>query len=80
MPKNADGTLFPTPSFSSARYDAFDTTNLTTVDLSSAFKAYDDNTLRTTGYNDTRAARLLLHQERRHGAHHRLHLDALHRR
>ena len=53
VPKNADGTLFPTPSFSSARYDAFDTTNLTTVDLSSAFKAYDDNTLRTTGYNDT---------------------------
>ena len=32
---------------------AFDGAPTATVDLSSAFKAYDDTTLRTSGYNDT---------------------------
>src|SRR5664280_2372741 len=53
IPKLASGLLFPTPSFHSASYDPFDITSFTMVDLSSAFKAYDDQTLRTSGYNDT---------------------------
>ena len=52
LPKRADGTDFPTPSFTSARYDAFDSIGAV-VDLSSAFKAYDATSLRITGYNDT---------------------------
>ena len=56
IPKQADGSLFATPSFTSAPYDgysAFNGASVATVDLSSAFKAYDDFTLRTSGYNDT---------------------------
>ena len=53
IPKGADGLPFPTPSFSNARYDAFDTASTTTVNLGNAFKAYDDRSLRTSGYNDT---------------------------
>ena len=56
LPKQADGTPFATPSFTGAFYDGyatFDGTTPATVDLSQAFKAYDDNTLRTSGYNDT---------------------------
>ena len=52
-PKQANGLPFATPSFTGARYDAFDIASFITVDLSSAFKAYDDNTLRTSGSNDT---------------------------
>ena len=47
LPKKADGTFFPTPIRSpGARYDAFDTSSSVMVDLSTAFKAYDDTTLR----------------------------------
>jgi hypothetical protein len=56
VPKNADGSLFAVPSFTNAPYDgyfAFNGASNATVDLSSAFKAYDDATLRTSGYNDT---------------------------
>jgi hypothetical protein len=53
IPKKADGTQFPTPSFNAARYDPFDTSSSTVVDLALAFKAYDSITLRTSGYNDT---------------------------
>jgi hypothetical protein len=49
LPKNPDGSFFPTPSFTAARYDAFDTTSVTTVDLSSAFTPYDDSTLQHGG-------------------------------
>ncbi|MCY7301149.1 MAG: hypothetical protein LH616_18315, partial [Ilumatobacteraceae bacterium] len=53
IPKRADGSFFPTPSFTAAPYDAFKTPASPNVDLSSAFKAYDDSTLRTSGDNDT---------------------------
>jgi hypothetical protein len=49
LPKQADGTFLPTPSFTAARYDAYDTASSTVVDLSTSFKAYDDFTL---GYSD----------------------------
>src|SRR5204863_82838 len=51
LPKKADGTFFPTPSFTGARYDAFKTPASPLVNLSNAFKAYDDDTLRTSGDN-----------------------------
>lgn len=59
IPKKADGTAQPTPSFTAARYDPYDTANTTNTDLSTAFKAYDGNTLSwggdltNTAYNDT---------------------------
>ena len=53
IPKRADGSFFPTPSFTAAPYDAFKTPASANVDLSNAFKAYDDFTLRTSGDNDT---------------------------
>src|ERR1035441_6409331 len=56
LPKNADGSLFAVPSFTSAFYDgysAFNGGSTATVDLSASFQAYDNNTLRTSGYNDT---------------------------
>jgi Tfp pilus tip-associated adhesin PilY1 len=52
LPKQSDGTPFPTPSFTGARYDAYDTASATVVNLSTSFKAYDDITLRTSGSND----------------------------
>ncbi|MBX3664716.1 MAG: hypothetical protein KF834_03430 [Burkholderiales bacterium] len=43
-PKNADGTDFPNASFTAAKYDGFDTSaKPTTVNLSTSFRAYDDN-------------------------------------
>ncbi len=60
LPKKADGSFFPAPVFTAALYNAYDLLSVTTVDLSSSFKAYDDSlyapgqgTLRTSGYNDT---------------------------
>ena len=59
LPKKADGTYQTLPSFTSARYDPYDTANLTTTDLSTSFKAYDGKTLAYGGdlvssdYNDT---------------------------
>ncbi|HVO23626.1 MAG TPA: hypothetical protein VMW56_08360, partial [Candidatus Margulisiibacteriota bacterium] len=52
LPRQSDGTFFPTPTFNAARYDAFDTSSSTVVDLSSAFTAYDPNTLLHGGYTD----------------------------
>ena len=53
LPKKPDGTPFPTPSFTSAPYAGFvgyyvspDATDLSNVNLSTAFNAYDDKTLR----------------------------------
>jgi Tfp pilus tip-associated adhesin PilY1 len=43
LPKGADGTNLPTPSFTSARYNYY-STDTSTVDLSSAFQAYDNVT------------------------------------
>lgn len=55
VPKLADGTFFPTPSFGGAPYNGYasfltgaDATDLSTVDLGSAFRAYDAKTLRAT--------------------------------
>jgi Tfp pilus tip-associated adhesin PilY1 len=53
LPKKADGTLFPSPSFTAARYDAFDISSSTLVNLATSFKAYDNLTLRFFGNNDT---------------------------
>ena len=50
LPKNADGSFFPTPSFTAARYDAFNTSSLVTVDLSASFTPYDDQTLEHGGW------------------------------
>ena len=50
LPKKPDGSFFPTPSFTSAPYDAFDTSSVVTVDLSSQFTPYDDETLRRGGW------------------------------
>ncbi len=50
LPKNPDGSFFPTPSFTSARYDAFDIASVVTVDLSSSFTPYDDATLKSGGW------------------------------
>jgi Tfp pilus tip-associated adhesin PilY1 len=59
IPKKPDGTFFPTPTFSAAPYAGFvsyyvspDGTDLSSVDLSTSFKAYDDKTLLNTGFND----------------------------
>src|SRR5690606_38704913 len=46
LPKKADGTSFPTPSFNAAPYDVFNPSSSVTVDLATAFKTYDDATLR----------------------------------
>ena len=60
IPKKPDLTLFPTPSFTYAPYAGFvayyvspDSKDLSNVNLSSAFQAYDDKTLRTSGFNDS---------------------------
>src|SRR5689334_1342474 len=45
LPRQSDGTFFPTPSFTSARYDPFDTSSAVLTDLSSSFRAYDSTTL-----------------------------------
>jgi Tfp pilus tip-associated adhesin PilY1 len=53
LPKKADGTFFAQPVFTSALYDAYNSSSLVSVNLSNAFKAYDSKTLRIAGYNDT---------------------------
>ena len=54
LPKLASGAFFPAPNFNGGLYDAYDSASIVPpVDLSSLFKAYDDLTLRTSGYNDT---------------------------
>ena len=50
LPKKPDGSFFPTPTFTSAPYDAFNIASVVTVDLSSQFTPYDDNTLRVGGW------------------------------
>ncbi|MEO8057724.1 MAG: PilC/PilY family type IV pilus protein [Burkholderiales bacterium] len=53
VPKKPDGSPFPTPSFTAARYagfgDYFTTQNLATVNLSSQFLPYDLSTLSRQG-------------------------------
>src|SRR5678816_479466 len=41
LPKRADGSFFPPPSFNAAPYDAYDTLSSVTTDLSSGFTPYD---------------------------------------
>ncbi|HEX2659191.1 MAG TPA: hypothetical protein VHU40_13000, partial [Polyangia bacterium] len=62
LPKQSNGLPFPTPSFTAARYNAFDTGSIALVDLSASFQAYDTNlwggtpsagTLKVKGVNDT---------------------------
>ncbi len=52
LPKKPDGTNFPAPPFGGARYAGYGSyltpIDLSTTDLSSAFRAYDANTLRVT--------------------------------
>jgi hypothetical protein len=56
LPKRADGSFFPTPSFTAARYagfgDFYVTPDTTTVDLSTRFRAYDSGTLQIGGTAD----------------------------
>ena len=59
IPKKPDGTFFPTPSFSAAPYAGFasyyvspDATDLSSVNLSTSFKAYDNKTLLNTSLTD----------------------------
>ncbi len=54
LPKKADGTNYPTPSFTGAYYDGYVNT-ATTVDLSASFRAYDSSTLSGSS-NDTAQA------------------------
>ena len=64
LPKQSNGLPFATPSFTAARYNAYDTGSVTLVNLSTSFKAYDDSlwgtkgTLRNVGagYNDVAQA------------------------
>ena len=52
LPRKADGTFFPTPSFTAAYYNVYKdlyttpAASPTLVNLSTSFKAYDDETLR----------------------------------
>ena len=50
LPKRADGTFFPAPSFNAAPYDAYDTLSAVTVDLATSFTPYDNATLRYGGW------------------------------
>ena len=62
IPKKPDLSLFAAPSFTAAPYAGFvayfvspdntDPLNISTVNLSTSFKAYDDKTLRKSGNND----------------------------
>ena len=54
LPKKADGTNYPTPSFTGAYYDGYVNT-ATTVNLSTSFRAYDSTTLSGSS-NDTAQA------------------------
>ena len=53
LPKRADGTFFPIPLVPRGRATTVRHVVERQVDLSAAFKAYDDTTLRYSGYNDT---------------------------
>ncbi|RZL82020.1 MAG: hypothetical protein EOP76_22855 [Variovorax sp.] len=44
LPKNAGQASLPTPSFNSARYNYYSTTDTTLTDLRTQFRAYDRNT------------------------------------
>ncbi len=50
LPKRADGSFFPTPSFNAAPYDAYDTLSVVTVNLATSFTPYDNTTLRNGGW------------------------------
>ena len=54
LPKDASGVDLPTPSFNAARYNYY-STNVSVVDLGSAFQAYDNSTRvnQDTTANDT---------------------------
>ena len=54
LPKRADGTFFPTPLFSAAPYDVYDTLSVATVDLSANFTPYDNSSLRIGGWTKRR--------------------------
>ncbi|MBU1361734.1 MAG: hypothetical protein KJ901_23620 [Gammaproteobacteria bacterium] len=47
LPKNADGAYLPTPMFTSARYNAYSSADLSTTDLSARFRAFDKTTRQT---------------------------------
>ena len=60
LPKKPDLSLFPAPSFNSAPYAGYlpyytspDAKDLSNVNLSNAFQAFDNKTLRTSGFSDT---------------------------
>ena len=63
-PKRSDGTFFPTPSFNSAPYDAFDVLSvIPPVNLATSFKAYDSTqanptlwSVKTSGNTDVAQA------------------------
>lgn len=48
LPKGADGTDLPTPSFTAAPYDYYTTGTTVTTDLTTNFQAFDANTRRKT--------------------------------
>lgn len=61
IPKNADGTSFPVPTFTSAKYNGFDTASAN-VNLSTSFRAYDNSTRQTgAGEDPAQAAYYYLH-------------------
>ncbi len=52
LPRNADGTQYPTPSYTGARYDGFDSSS-SLVNLSANFQAFDNNTRQNAVGADT---------------------------
>ena len=50
LPKRADGSFFPAPSFAGAPYDVYDTLSSVTVNLATSYTPYDNNTLRHGGW------------------------------
>lgn len=60
LPRNADGTQFPTPSFAAAPYDGF--TASSPVNLANNFQAYDNSTReRAVGADPAQAAYYYMH-------------------
>jgi Tfp pilus tip-associated adhesin PilY1 len=61
LPRNADGTQYPMPSFTSARYNGFDSASAL-INLSTAFQAFDNSTRQNAVGADTpQAAYYYLH-------------------
>ena len=61
LPKNADGTTFASPSFTSAKYDGFNAAS-TSVNLATSFQAYDNATrANAVGADTAQAAYYYLH-------------------